>query len=128
MSKSIVETDKAAQAIGPYSQAIKTDGFVFVSGQLPLDPLSGTLVEGDIEKQTHQVMSNLKGILEASGSSLQSVVKNTIFLTNMDDFPQVNEMYGQYFSSNPPARSCIEVSALPKGARIEIESIALLER
>ena len=120
----VLHTDQAPQAIGPYSQAIEAGGFVFVSGQIPLIPATGELVEGSVEVQTARVLENLKAILEAAGSSLESVVKTTVYITNMDDFAKVNGIYGQYFQENPPARVCVEVSKLPKGALVEIDVIA----
>ena len=122
--KKVISTAEAPQAIGPYSQAIEAGGFVFVSGQIPLIPATGELVEGSVEVQTARVLENLKAILEAAGSSLESVVKTTVYITNMDDFAKVNGIYGQYFQENPPARVCVEVSKLPKGALVEIDVIA----
>ena len=122
--KKVISTAEAPQAIGPYSQAIEAGGFVFVSGQIPLIPATGELVEGSVEVQTARVLENLKAILEAAGSSLESVVKTTVYITNMDDFAKVNGIYGQYFQDNPPARVCVEVSKLPKGALVEIDVIA----
>ena len=122
--KKVISTAEAPQAIGPYSQAIEAGGFVFVSGQIPLIPATGELVEGSVEVQTARVLENLKAILEAAGSSLESVVKTTVYITNMDDFAKVNGIYGQYFQENPPARVCVEVSKLPKGALVEIGVIA----
>ena len=122
--KKVISTAEAPQAIGPYSQAIEAGGFVLVSGQIPLIPASGELVEGSVEVQTARVLENLKAILEAAGSSLESVVKTTVYITNMDDFAKVNGIYGQYFQENPPARVCVEVSKLPKGALVEIDVIA----
>ncbi len=122
--KKVISTANAPQAIGPYSQAIEAGGFVFVSGQIPLVPATGELVEGSVEVQTARVLENLKAILEAAGSSLESVVKTTVYITNMDDFVKVNGIYGQYFQENPPARVCVEVSKLPKGALVEIDVIA----
>ena len=122
--KKVISTAEAPQAIGPYSQAIEAGGFVFVSGQIPLIPATGDLVEGSVEVQTARVLENLKAILEAAGSSLESVVKTTVYITNMDDFTKVNGIYGQYFQENPPARVCVEVSKLPKGALVEIDVIA----
>ena len=122
--KKVISTAEAPQAIGPYSQAIEAGGFVFVSGQIPLIPATGELVEGSVEVQTARVLENLKAILEAAGSSLESVVKTTVYITNMDDFTKVNGIYGQYFQENPPARVCVEVSRLPKGALVEIDVIA----
>ena len=122
--KKVISTAEAPQAIGPYSQAIEAGGVVFVSGQIPLIPATGELVEGSVEVQTARVLENLKAILEAAGSSLESVVKTTVYITNMDDFAKVNGIYGQYFQENPPARVCVEVSKLPKGALVEIDVIA----
>ena len=122
--KKVISTAEAPQAIGPYSQAIEAGGFVFVSGQIPLIPATGELVEGSVEVQTARVLENLKAILEAAGSSLESVVKTTVYITNMDDFAKVNGIYGQYFQENPPARVCVEVSKLPKGVLVEIDVIA----
>ena len=123
--RDVIATDKGPKAIGPYSQAIRANGFIFISGQIPLDPNTQQMVEGSIAQQTERVIENLKGILEASGSSLPHVVKTTVFLKDLNDFAAMNEVYGRYFSSHPPARATVEVSALPKGARIEIELIAL---
>ena len=122
--KKVISTAKAPQAIGPYSQAIEAGDFIFVSGQIPLIPATGELVEGSVEVQTARVLENLKAILEAAGSSLESVVKTTVYITNMDDFAKVNGIYGQYFQEDPPARVCVEVSKLPKGALVEIDVIA----
>ncbi len=122
--KKVISTANAPQAIGPYSQAIEAGGFVFVSGQIPLIPSTGELVEGSVEVQTARVLENLKAILEAADSSLESVVKTTVYITNMDDFAKVNGIYGQYFQEDPPARVCVEVSKLPKGALVEIDVIA----
>lgn len=122
----IVVTDRGPKAIGPYSQAIRANGFVFLSGQIPLDPKTQQVVEGDVAAQTGRVLENLKGVLEASGSSLQRVVKTTVFLVDMDDFAAMNEVYGRYFATHPPARSTVEVTRLPKNVRVEIDLIALL--
>ena len=119
-----IETDKAPQALGPYSQGIEAGGFLFVSGQVPLCPKSGEM-KRDIKEATRQSLANIKAILEAGGSNLNKVVKTTIFITKMEDFPLVNEIYAGYFSQHQPARSCVEVSDLPKGALVEIEAIAL---
>lgn len=118
-----ISTPHAPQAIGPYSQAIKTDNLIFCSGQIPLKP-DGTMVEGDIKEQTKQVMENLKAVLETADSSLDQVVKTTIYLTDLDDFATVNEIYGGYFTKNFPARATVQVAALPKEAKVEIEAIA----
>lgn len=126
VEREIVKTGAAPAAIGPYSQAIKAGGMVFLSGQIPLDPKSGEMVAGDIQVQTRQVLANLKAVLTAAGGSLDRVVKTTVFLTSMDDFPKMNEVYGEFFSTTPPARSTVEVRRLPRGAAVEIEAIALL--
>jgi 2-iminobutanoate/2-iminopropanoate deaminase len=123
--RDVIATDHGPKAIGPYSQAIRANGFVFISGQIPLDPKTQQMVEGNIAAQTERVLENLKGILEAAGSSLHHVVKTTVFLKDLNDFAAMNEVYGRYFSAQAPARATVEVSALPKGARIEIELIAL---
>lgn len=125
MDRQRIQTANAPQAIGPYSQAICTDTLIFVSGQIPLDPATGQLIEGDIQVQTHQVMQNLQAVLAAAGSSLAHVVKTTIFLTDIEEFALVNQLYGEFFASDPPARSTVQVAALPKGARIEIDAVAL---
>ena len=124
--RSIVKTADAPKAIGPYSQAVKTDTLVFVSGQLALDPATGNLVDSDIRKETRQAMNNLKNILTAAGSSLENVVKVTLFIKNMDDFAMINEVYGEFFPADPPARACVEVARLPKDAHFEVEAVALL--
>ncbi len=121
-----VATDRGPKAIGPYSQAIRANGFVFLSGQIPLDPKSQQVIEGDIAAQTERVLENLKGVVEAAGSSLQRVVKTTVFLADMNDFTAMNEVYARYFVAHPPARSTVEVSRLPKNVRVEIDLIALL--
>ena len=123
--KDVISTDKGPKAIGPYSQGIRANGFVFVSGQVAFDPASGQLVEGDVSKQTARVLENLKGILEAAGSSLEKAVKATVFLKDMNDFAAMNEVYGRYFSHQPPARSTVEVARLPRDVRVEIDLIAL---
>ena len=124
--KTRVQTDAAPKAIGPYSQAIKANGLVFASGQIALDPATGQLVEGGIVEQTERVLNNLKGVLEAAGSSLDRVVKTTVFLADLSDFASMNEAYGRFFGETPPARSTVEVSRLPRDARVEIDAIALL--
>ncbi len=124
MSKTIIETKAAPAAIGPYSQAIRTEQFIFTSGQIPLRP-DGSLNDGDIKEQTTQVLENLKAVLEASGSSLASVVKCTCFLSDMNHFGAMNEVYSSFFTNNPPARSAVEVARLPKDVLIEIEAVAL---
>lgn len=123
--REVVATDKGPKAIGPYSQAIKANGFVFVSGQVALDPATQQLVEGDVAVQTERVMQNLAGILAAAGSSLDKVVRAGVFLKNMSDFSAMNEVYGRYFVNAPPARSTVEVARLPKDVLVEIDVIAL---
>jgi len=125
-TRTIVNTDKAPSAIGPYSQAVKTDAMVYVSGQLAFDPATGNLITDDIKTETRQAMNNLKTILEAAGSSLEKVVKTTLFIKNMDDFSLVNEVYGEFFTENYPARACVEVARLPRDANFEVEAVALV--
>jgi len=127
MPKKVIKTEKAPAAIGPYSQAIVANNFVFVSGQIPLDPATGQPVQGDIQAQARQCLENLKAILEASGSSMDKLVKVTVFAKNLQDFQAINQVYSEYFKENPPARSFVEVSRLPRDAAIEIEGIALLD-
>lgn len=124
-----IKTSNAPAAIGPYSQAIKTVAgkMVFTAGQIPLDPATGRLIEGDIAKQTRRVMENVKAILAASGATLENVVKTTVFMVDLGEFAAMNEVYGEFFPANPPARSTVEVKALPRGARVEIETMAVLE-
>ncbi len=124
MLKKIIKTSEAPQAIGPYSQAVEAGGFVFVSGQIPLDPASGILIQGDIKEQTRRVMENAGKILSAAGCSMADVVKTTIYLKDMNDFGAVNEVYGGYFTSDPPARATVEVARLPKDAAVEMDFIA----
>ena len=121
-----VHTNDAPAAIGPYSQGIVTDKLFFSSGQIPLTA-SGELITGDVAKQTHQVFANLKAVLKEAGASLETVIKATVFIKNMDDFSKVNEVYGEYFKDHKPARSCVEVARLPKDALVEIEVIALVQ-
>jgi 2-iminobutanoate/2-iminopropanoate deaminase len=125
VSREIISTDKAPAAIGPYSQGVKAGGFIFFSGQIPLDPATGEVVKGDIVVQAECVMSNIGAVLAAAGADFGSVVKTTIFLTDLADFTAVNEIYGRRFPQAPPARSTVEVKALPKGVAIEIEVIAV---
>jgi len=124
--KTPVKTDQAPGAIGPYSQAIKAGGFVFVSGQIPIDPQTGAFVPGGIAEQTEQVLKNLSAVLRAGGSSLAQVVKTTVFLADMKDFAAMNEVYGRFFTSEPPARATVAAAGLPRDARVEIEVVALL--
>lgn len=124
MYKESIATDKAPKAIGPYSQAIMTNEYIFVSGQLPIDPISGKMSE-DIAKQAKQSLENIKAILESVGSNMDKVVKTTVLLKNMADFGTINEEYAKFFTANYPARACYEVAVLPKGAGIEIEAIAM---
>lgn len=126
MKKKVIQTEKAPRAIGPYSQAIRTDAMVFTAGQIALDPATMELVAGGVEEQTRQVLTNLRNVLEAAGSSLDHVVKTTVFLQDMADFPKMNAIYTEYFAENPPARSTIAVAALPKGGLVEIEAVAIL--
>ncbi|HFQ92594.1 MAG TPA: RidA family protein [Anaerolineae bacterium] len=125
MNKEIISTKEAPAAVGPYSQAVKVGNLVYTAGQIPLDPATGKLVEGDIAAQTDRVMQNLHAVLTAAGSSLENVIKTTIFLTDMGHYRAVNEVYGRYMADNPPARSAIQVAALPLGALIEIEMVAV---
>ncbi len=127
MSRHIIATSAAPAAIGPYSQAVRVGSLVFTAGQIGLDPATGQLVADDVEAQTRQVMANLAAVLVAAGSDLSRIVKTTIFLTDMADFPTVNAVYGSFFTEAPPARSTVAVAALPRGARVEIEAIALVE-
>lgn len=122
--KTIVSTDKAPAAIGPYSQAVKVGNLLFTSGMIPIDPATNTLVEGGIEVQAERALENVKALLEASGTSLDKVVKTVVFIKNMDDFAKVNEIYAKFFTKDFPARSCVEVARLPKDVLIEVEAIA----
>ncbi|WP_163336208.1 RidA family protein [Desulfopila sp. IMCC35008] len=123
MTKIIISTDKAPAAIGPYSQAVAHGDLVFISGQLPIDPTTGKLVEGDIGDRTHQIANNLKAVAQEAGLGLENIVKTTIFLTDLADFQAMNSAYNEHFSSEPPARSTVQVAALPLGSNIEIEAI-----
>lgn len=123
--KQVIATEKGPKAIGPYSQAIKAGGFVFLSGQVAFNPATGQLVEGDVAKQTARVLENLKAIAEAAGTSLDKAVKATVFLKDMNDFAAMNEVYAKYFSMEPPARATVEVARLPRDVRVEIDIIAL---
>ena len=121
-----ISTKDAPAAIGPYSQGVRAGNMVFLSGQIPLDPATGQLINGDISAQTERVMSNLGAVLKASGGEFRNVVRTTIYLTNLADFQIVNEVYGRWFPSNPPARATVQVAALPKGAHVEIDAIAVI--
>jgi 2-iminobutanoate/2-iminopropanoate deaminase len=125
-NREIITTSNAPAAIGPYSQAVRVSNFIYTAGQIPLIPGTGKLVEGGIETQTRQVMQNLAHILEAAGSNLSQVVKTTIFVTDLRDFAKLNEVYGSFFSAAPPARSTVQVAALPLGALLEIEAVAVV--
>jgi 2-iminobutanoate/2-iminopropanoate deaminase len=125
MDKETVSTDKAPKAIGPYAQAIKVGGFVYTAGQIPLDPKTGNLVEGDVVSQTRQVLENLQAVLKAAGSSLDRVVKATVFLQNMADFAAMNEVYAEYLGAAKPARSTVAVAELPRRALVEIDFVAI---
>lgn len=124
VTRTKIATTAAPAALGPYSQAIALDGVVYASGQIALDPVSGQLVEGDVQAQTHRVLQNLSAVLDAAGSSLDNVVKTTVFLTSMSNFTAMNEVYATYFGDEPPARSTVAVAELPRGAQVEIEAIA----
>lgn len=128
VTREIVATDAAPGAIGPYSQAVRAGDFVFCSGQIPIDPASGEFVSNDVAEQTEQVLKNLSAVLQAAGSSLQNVVKTTVFVADMNDFARMNEVYGKYFVENPPARATVQAARLPKDARVEIECIALVAK
>lgn len=127
MKREVIHTNHAPAAVGPYSQAVKTDGMVFTAGQIALDPTTGKIVDGGIEAQTRQVMENLKSVLNASGAGFDTVIKTTIFIIDMADFAALNAVYGEYFSDAPPARSTVAVAALPLGGLVEIEMVALLK-
>jgi len=127
MKKEVILTDKAPGAIGPYSQAIKIGDFLFTSGQIPIDPKTGDLVVSDIQKETLQVLENLKAVVEAAGATLDQVVKTTIFIKDMNQFALINEVYAKFFPNNPPARSCVEVARLPKDVNVEIEAIVAIK-
>ncbi len=127
MNREIVATDKAPGAVGPYSQAVRVGDFVFTAGQIPLDPATGQMVEGDIEAQARQALTNVSAVLEAAGTSLSNVVKTTVFLADMDEFQAMNGVYAEFFPDAPPARSAVQAAALPLGARIEVEVIAIVK-
>jgi len=120
-----IQTDRAPQAIGPYSQAIKANGFIFASGQIPLDPATMRIVEGGVEEQTERVLDNLKAVLESAGSSLDRVVKTTVYLADMNEFAAMNEIYARYFGSTKPARATVQVARLPRDVKVEIDVVAL---
>jgi 2-iminobutanoate/2-iminopropanoate deaminase len=126
LKREIISTPNAPAAVGPYSQAVRVGNFIYTAGQIALIPETGKLVEEGIDTQTRQVMQNLANVLEAAGSSLDNIVKTTIFVTNMADFTTVNEVYGSFFANNPPARSTVQVAALPLGAKVEIEAVAIV--
>ena len=126
MTREIIATEKAPGAVGPYSQGIRTDHLVFTAGQVPLDPATGSLVEGPIEAQTRRVLDNVQAVLRAAGTDLENVVKMTVFMTDLGDFKRMNSIYAEYFPDAPPARSAVQVGALPLGADIEMEAIALI--
>jgi len=126
MQREQITTAKAPAAIGPYSQAIRAGSLIFASGQIPLDPVTGEIVSGDIQEQTRRVLDNLRAVLEAAGSSLAQVVKTTVFLADLADFAQMNDVYASFFSTSVPARSTVQVAALPRGALVEIECIAVV--
>ncbi|AEH24885.1 RidA family protein [Pyrococcus yayanosii] len=124
--KEVIFTKKAPKPIGPYSQAVKVGSFLFISGQIPIDPETGKLVKGDIKAQTRRVLENIRAIVEAAGGSLEDIVKVTVYLRDLDDFQAMNEVYAEFFSSSKPARAVVEVSRLPKDVAIEVEAIAYL--
>ncbi|CAG36607.1 RidA family protein [Desulfotalea psychrophila] len=124
--RKVISTKDAPNALGPYSQAVKTDSMVFVSGQLGLDPVTGEIVAGDVQTETRQVMTNLGAILSAAGSNFELVVKATVFVANLTDFAKINAVYAEFFGEEAPARACVEVAHLPKNARVEIDLIALV--
>jgi 2-iminobutanoate/2-iminopropanoate deaminase len=126
LEKEIIQTGRAPAAIGPYSQAVRSGPWVFVSGQIPIDPETGSVIRGDIKAQTRQALKNLDAILQDAGTSLDRVVKTTLYITNMDDFSKVNEAYAPFFPVQPPARACVQVARLPRDVEIEIEAVALL--
>jgi 2-iminobutanoate/2-iminopropanoate deaminase len=125
--KQIIATDRAPRAIGPYSQAVLSNGLAFLSGQIPLDPATNQIVEGDIAAQTERVLENLTAVLAAGGSSLAQVLKTTVYLKDMAEFPRMNEVYARYFPENPPARATVEVARLPRDVRVEIDAIASVD-
>ena len=126
MNRDTINTEKAPQAIGPYAQAIKANGFVYTAGQIPIDPKTGSFVEGGIKEQTRKALENLKAVLEVAGSSLDQVIKATVFLKNIADFAAMNEVYAEYLGNSKPARSTVAVAELPRGALVEIDLVALV--
>lgn len=128
MSKRIIHTTHAPAAVGPYSQAVGIGSLVYTAGQIPLDPQTGKMIDGDISAQTERALTNLQAVLEAAGSSLENVIKTTVFLQDMGEFGAMNAVYARFFGENPPARSAVEVAALPLGARVEIEAVATLSQ
>ncbi len=124
--KETISTEKAPGAIGPYSQAVKAGNMVFCSGQIPIDPTTGEFVSNNVAEQTHQVLTNLSAVLEAAGTSLNNVVKTTVFLADMDDFTAMNEIYAEFFNDNKPARATVQAARLPRDARVEIDCIAII--
>lgn len=129
MRRKIIHTSEAPQPIGPYSQAVQAGGeFIYTAGQIPLDPKTGQIVEGGIKEQTRQVLQNLRAILEQAGASLNTVIKTTIYLKDLNEFSSVNEVYAEFFQNDPPARTTIEVSRLPRDVRIEIDAVAIIEK
>ncbi len=127
MQKTTIHTEKAPAAVGPYSQATRVGMFVYTAGQIPLDPATGKMVEDNIETQTRRALENLQAVLKAAGAGLDSVLKTTVFLQDMGEFAAMNGVYAEFFSENPPARSAVEVAALPLGARVEIEAVAVVK-
>lgn len=127
MNKAIISTDQAPAALGPYSQAVKVGNLLFISGQIPVDPATGNIVEGDVQQQTGQCIKNIQAICEAAGASLKDVVKTTVFLKDMNQFAKVNETYGEFFKEEAPARACVEVARLPKDVLVEIEAIVYVK-
>ncbi len=125
MKKKVIQTEKAPKAIGPYSQAIQTDAFIYTAGQIGLDPTTGELISATVEEQTRQALTNLRNVIESAGSNMENTVKTTVFLKDMNDFPKMNAIYAEFFGANPPARSTVAVAALPKGGLVEIEAVVL---
>lgn len=124
--RTVIHSPNAPKALGPYSQAIRTGNLIFCAGQTPISPATGDLIAGEIEAQTRQTLNNLKAVLEAAGTGLDKVVKTTVFMTNLGDFSRMNAVYAEFFPAKPPARSTVQVAALPKGAQVEIECIAIV--